>query len=243
MGQLFSISLLSLLASEYGLRSREAARAGFVSGWDWRRTGLRLALWLVLWLASFGSPGASQGLLLALFALSTEAWAIVARRGLRAELESGSRYGRPQTHLLPLPLSAALPLVYLASVRWLGLPPLSLAHPAAAAVVRHALALVGLWCWSTMITISLIDLVRPEQVLQGDGARARAGEVIGILERLLVYLLVTHNGLTAVGFVAAAKSAARFPEFKKVAFAEYFLIGTLTSVGLATAVALLLGAS
>lgn len=43
----------------------------------------------------------------------------------------------------------------------------------------------------------------------------------------------------AIGFTVAAKAVARYPQFKNSAFAEYFLIGTLSSVGLATLIALL----
>jgi hypothetical protein len=36
-----------------------------------------------------------------------------------------------------------------------------------------------------------------------------------------------------VGLIIAAKSIARYPEMKSQSFAEYFLIGTLFSIGLA----------
>jgi hypothetical protein len=50
---------------------------------------------------------------------------------------------------------------------------------------------------------------------------------------MATFVLVASGTFTAVGFVIAAKAAARFPLFKDKAFAEYFLIGTLTSVGIA----------
>lgn len=57
-----------------------------------------------------------------------------------------------------------------------------------------------------------------------------AGRYIGILERLLILILILTNNLAAIGFVFAAKSLIRFPESKeKHHFAEYFLIGTMTS--------------
>ncbi|MGH2621072.1 MAG: hypothetical protein ACRDHG_10965, partial [Anaerolineales bacterium] len=96
-----------------------------------------------------------------------------------------------------------------------------------------------LWTWATLVTVSLVAIARPKQVVDGATEDLGAGEVIGILERLLIYLLILGGGgLAAVGFVVAAKSAARFPQFKDAAFAEYFLIGSLASIGLATAAGL-----
>ncbi len=58
----------------------------------------------------------------------------------------------------------------------------------------------------------------------------KAGAYIGIIERLLITSLVAVNQFGAVGFVLAAKSVARYKEMESVPkFAEYYLIGTLTS--------------
>ena len=58
----------------------------------------------------------------------------------------------------------------------------------------------------------------------------KAGAYIGIVERLLITSLVAVNQFGAVGFVLAAKSVARYKEMESVPkFAEYYLIGTLTS--------------
>lgn len=64
------------------------------------------------------------------------------------------------------------------------------------------------------------------------------GGAIGILERTLVFLFVLLGAWAAVGFVVAAKSIIRFGEFRdrgdhRRHFAEYFLVGTLTSLLLA----------
>jgi hypothetical protein len=59
-----------------------------------------------------------------------------------------------------------------------------------------------------------------------------AGFYIGILERLLVTSLIIFwpkLDAAAIGLIFSAKSIARFPEFQKTRFAEYFLIGSLTS--------------
>jgi hypothetical protein len=63
-----------------------------------------------------------------------------------------------------------------------------------------------------------------------------AGQYIGWIERGLVLTFVLTGFNDAVGFLLAVKALTRYPEIKedtKGHFAEYFLIGTLTSVGLA----------
>jgi hypothetical protein len=59
------------------------------------------------------------------------------------------------------------------------------------------------------------------------------GKLIGNIERVLLFIFILFNSLTAIGFVIAAKSIARFEELKHKKFAEYYLIGTLTSALLA----------
>lgn len=58
-----------------------------------------------------------------------------------------------------------------------------------------------------------------------------AGEIIGYMERILMAIFFCLGQYTAVGFIIAAKSIARYDKIsKKGAFAEYYLIGTLYSV-------------
>lgn len=60
-----------------------------------------------------------------------------------------------------------------------------------------------------------------------------AGMYIGWLERFLILTaLLLHSPATA-GLVLTAKAIARYPQFKHVRFAEYFLIGTLLSISVA----------
>ncbi len=68
---------------------------------------------------------------------------------------------------------------------------------------------------------------------------ARIGEAIGVLERLLVVVFVLTGALTAIGFVVAAKTLARFKQLDDRAFAEYYLLGTLASVSVALGSSLL----
>jgi hypothetical protein len=60
----------------------------------------------------------------------------------------------------------------------------------------------------------------------------RAGRWIGVLERLLIYVLVLTGSAAAAGLVVAAKSILRFPEISGKPAAidpEYVLIGSLAS--------------
>jgi hypothetical protein len=63
-----------------------------------------------------------------------------------------------------------------------------------------------------------------------------AGKYIGWVERILILTFIVGGYEAAVGFLLAAKALVRYPEIKEDTrghFAEYFLVGTLTSVGLA----------
>jgi hypothetical protein len=66
------------------------------------------------------------------------------------------------------------------------------------------------------------------------------GQVIGNLERYLLLLAVVLGTYAALGFLVAAKGLIRFEKLKDRVFAEYFLIGTLSSVGVALMLGLLL---
>lgn len=61
------------------------------------------------------------------------------------------------------------------------------------------------------------------------------GEQIGRLERALIFTLLAMGQPQGIGFLIAAKSILRFEEAKKQPLAEYVLIGTLWSFGLAIA--------
>jgi hypothetical protein len=65
---------------------------------------------------------------------------------------------------------------------------------------------------------------------------ASAGRIIGWIERALIYGAVLLGHPEAAALVVAAKSLARFGEFRDAPFVEYFLIGTLLSIVSALAV-------
>lgn len=66
-----------------------------------------------------------------------------------------------------------------------------------------------------------------------DEGEFNRGRVIGMLERVLLYSFVLQAQYGAIGFVLAAKAFTRSKALDDRAFAEYVLIGTLLSAGLA----------
>lgn len=69
-----------------------------------------------------------------------------------------------------------------------------------------------------------------------------SGRLIGILERTLTLILIVLGQWAAILLLVTAKSIARFEELKDRRFAEYYLVGTLTSLLVATVTGLLLRA-
>jgi len=67
------------------------------------------------------------------------------------------------------------------------------------------------------------------------GGLQEGGKQIGRLERALIFTLIAIGQPAGIGFLVAAKSILRFEEAKKQNLAEYVLIGTLWSFGLAIA--------
>lgn len=123
----------------------------------------------------------------------------------------------------------------------------------AARALTLAAAYVFCWGGGTFLTRSVLGgyggrgavvTRRPDALLEvaaaGDPAEQgllRAGRLIGELERFLTLTLALTGDYTAIGFVIAAKSIARFDLARR--HGEYFLVGTLCSVGTALAVGIL----
>jgi hypothetical protein len=66
------------------------------------------------------------------------------------------------------------------------------------------------------------------------------GRVIGTIERLIMAVIVAAEAYSALAFLIGAKALIRSKEFENRDFAEYFLIGTLSSAALAFAFGFLL---
>ncbi len=68
-----------------------------------------------------------------------------------------------------------------------------------------------------------------------------AGHLIGILERIMIFVFVLLNQYAAIGFLIAAKSIMRFGSIsQKRLVTEYVLVGTLLSFTIAIVVGLLI---
>lgn len=73
----------------------------------------------------------------------------------------------------------------------------------------------------------------PEGKGMVDVGEFNRGRVIGLLERALLYGFILQGQYGAIGFILAAKAFTRFKALDDRSFAEYVLIGTLLSGGLA----------
>ncbi|QPA32582.1 DUF3307 domain-containing protein [Thermaerobacillus caldiproteolyticus] len=58
---------------------------------------------------------------------------------------------------------------------------------------------------------------------------AKIGQIIGMLERTLIVILMMIHLPQGLAFLAALKTLTRFKQFEHKQFAEYYLIGTLSS--------------
>ena len=82
------------------------------------------------------------------------------------------------------------------------------------------------------VAASIIDDNQPLREQLGRSL-PNGGKMIGQLERALIFVLFLVNQPAGVGVLIAAKSILRFEEAKRQQMAEYVLIGTLWSFGLA----------
>lgn len=224
---------LILTATEYGLLGRAQAIERLAGPWRPARTLARLAAWFAIGLLGglWRSPLGWTALLTAV--VVTELGALFLHRRVRHDAGRAAPHARPWTHLLPMAAALMVSLAAQLVSGLLRLPAFVWYPPQLDRLAAGAAGLVLLGTWGTLLTVSVIEVTRPNQVSDNTGPRPGPGEMIGLLERALVFLLILAGSLPSVGFIVAFKSAARFPQFKDPDFAEYFLIGTLTSVGLA----------
>ncbi len=109
-----------------------------------------------------------------------------------------------------------------------------------AALLYAAAAVTVATVGADLVATILNPNAHPDGRTNEGAVTARRGRTIGILERLLILTLVVMDQWAGIAFVIAAKSLARFKEFDDRDFAEYYLIGTLTSALFAIAVGLAL---
>ncbi len=103
-------------------------------------------------------------------------------------------------------------------------------------LIPLALCVLFITTVSSVIVKTIINQWKPESKKETDDSLAKAGRLIGMLERLFVFVFVITNHWGAIGFLVTAKSVFRFGDLtssKDRKLTEYVLIGTLLSFGLA----------
>ncbi len=86
--------------------------------------------------------------------------------------------------------------------------------------------------------IKAVPADNPKEQTQ-DEAEYERGRLIGILERTFVYFLILFDQIGGIAVIIALKSLARFNKLNDKTFAEYFLIGSLLSLLVASAPAVI----
>lgn len=79
----------------------------------------------------------------------------------------------------------------------------------------------------------------PKKDEKVDQLEYNRGRLIGNLERILLFLFVLTGSYEALGFIIAAKGLIRAKEFNDRNFAEYFIIGSLSSALVAVVIGLI----
>lgn len=91
------------------------------------------------------------------------------------------------------------------------------------------------------IVIGMLTARWREQLSDTSNSLADAGKWIGILERLIIFVLVVFDQYAAIALLTAAKSILRFSESKHAQErSEYVLIGTLISIAFALVTGLII---
>lgn len=122
--------------------------------------------------------------------------------------------------------------------------------PAIASSLQSVLKNVDYWA----VTLAVVFLAHPsgiiigmltarwrEQLSDTSNSLAAAGKWIGILERLIIFVLVVFDQYEAIGLLTAAKSILRFSESRNAQErSEYVLIGTLISIAFALVTGLII---
>jgi hypothetical protein len=102
-----------------------------------------------------------------------------------------------------------------------------LAHRDVVAVLAGGYV-VSVWVGGICMRVFLDVVGKPVQTKESE---REAGKRIGQLERFVITTLTVLDQYSAIGFVLAGKSIARFKKIEEdPTFAEYYLTGTLASV-------------
>lgn len=83
-----------------------------------------------------------------------------------------------------------------------------------------------------------LKVIPKDEQSNTDEGELKAGRLIGMLERIIVYIFVIGGQYAALGLILAAKAYARSKRMDDQDFAEYVLIGTLISTSFALIIGL-----
>ena len=236
--------LLTILFSEYGFRFRRRTVQYLHGGWKWYTTLIRVSLWAAAW--RIVDPDSLSVLRLGLWAVAVlygELTVWLVRHHFRQSFIYQRPYGTIITHIAPIVSSLVLTLAFYAAGESAGerIPEAFPGLPLR--VIAPVTAAIALFTWATMLTASVGETVHAEPPEPGEGIRPGADEMIGLMERILVFCLVLAGAYTVVGMVLVAKAIVGFPRFEERRAAERFWIGTLCSVGIAAILGMLVGAA
>ena len=151
-------------------------------------------------------------------------------------------------HLAMIGLAATLsPDAWSAGLWGLALPGAAEWHvPLPAAMTLAAGLVAAVWAGGYAVQALMHGLKYPLDPAE-DESLPRGGQLIGRLERLMIFMLVLAGQAGAIGFLIAAKSVLRFNELardRELRIGEYVIIGTLASfawgIGIAFATVALL---
>lgn len=109
------------------------------------------------------------------------------------------------------------------------------------AVLLFATALIAVTQVCSISIMVIISHWAPHTGDDGDDSLRKAGQFIGNMERLLIFIFITTQHWAGVGFLLAAKSIFRFGDLRQSRdrkLTEYILIGTLLSFTMAILVSL-----
>ena len=90
--------------------------------------------------------------------------------------------------------------------------------------------LIAVYLGSPFVEYILSKINLPEKEEDYKKGIKGGGRIIGMMERALVIILIYMNQPTAIAIIFTAKSIMRFEQSKERPFAEYYLIGTLSSI-------------
>ena len=213
---------------------------------EWKRRrlgGLLVHVLIVLLLSLLAGVGSWSTRYLALLVVLSAFHLVIDWAKIRVDHRISHGYWPLGTFLGDQALHIASILALLASFGYLSasvaLQPVTLALTDPKSWALASIYLVSVFAGSIVVRL----VIQPFRLaITEKPGLLKAGAYIGMIERFLLTSLVASSQYGAVGFVLAAKSIARYKQLEEPEFAEYYLIGTLTSSAIAVIAGMLVRA-